>query len=90
METGEALGDAPGEERDAEVGGDFEKELFGAVFFGGFDGEDGVARIDEQAEFVAFSRVRIRVIGVVGIEFGGRIHSNCAWPTVIDRAVSVP
>ena len=47
-ETREPEGHAPGEERDAEVGGNFEQKLFDAVFFAGFDGEDGVAGIDEE------------------------------------------
>ena len=71
MEAGQALGDAPGEERDAEVGCDFEQELFGAVFFGGFDGEDRVAGIDEQAEFIAFDGVRFRAVAAMQIKFAG-------------------
>jgi len=82
VEAGEADGDAPGEERDAEVGGDFDEELLSAILFGGFDGEDGMAGIDEQAEFVAPGGVggglvpRRGPIGVVRIEFGGRVHGN--------------
>ena len=65
VESGKAKCDAPCEERDAEIGGDFEEQLFNAVFFGGLDGEDRMTRIDEKAEIVALCGVGGRV------EFGG-------------------
>src|SRR5262249_12832771 len=41
-----------------------------AVFFGGFDGENGVTRIDEQAKVVALGGVRAGM----RIEFARRVH----------------
>jgi hypothetical protein len=49
---GEAGRDGPGEERDAEFGGQRLQQFFEAVFFSGLDGDDGISRIDEQAQFV--------------------------------------
>ena len=51
--TGEAFGDAPVVDRNFEFGADLKKELLDALFFSRFDGNDGVARVDEEAKFVA-------------------------------------
>ena len=53
METREAFGDAPVIDGNFELGADLKKELLDALFLGGFDSDDGVARVDEEAKFVA-------------------------------------
>jgi hypothetical protein len=53
VKAGEAGGYAPNEKRDREVGGNIGEERLDAFLFGTFDGDDGMTRIDEQAEFVA-------------------------------------
>jgi len=59
FEAGETFGDAPVVDGNVKFGADLKKELFDALFFGRFDSDDGMVRIDEEAKFVAF------------VEFGG-------------------
>ena len=53
FEAGETFGDAPVVDGNVEFGADLKKELFNTLFFGGFDGDDGVVGIDEEAKFIA-------------------------------------
>ena len=50
--------DAPGVDGNVEFAADLEEELFDALFFRGFDGDDRMARVDEEAKFVAFIEFR--------------------------------
>jgi hypothetical protein len=90
MKTGQAERHAPGKEWNAEVAGDFKKQLFDAVLFGGFYGQDGMARIDEQPQLIAFSGVGVSVMGAVRIGFCRHVHVDFALPGFIDRPASVP
>jgi len=72
VEAGESECDAPGEERNAEIRGDFEQELFDPVFLGSFDGKDGVVGVDKKAEVFPF--------GGVGVEFDWGVQGiNANW-----------
>src|SRR2546427_9548831 len=50
--TSKACGHAPQKQGNSQFGGDFGQEFFDAALLSGFDGNNGVARVDEQAEFV--------------------------------------
>jgi len=50
----ETFGDAPGIDGDVELGADLIKKLLDSLFFGGLDGDDGMVRVNEETEFVAF------------------------------------
>jgi len=54
FEAGETFGDAPVVDGNIEFGGDLKEELFDALFFSGFDGDDGMVGVDEEAKFVTF------------------------------------
>lgn len=93
VEASQAERNAPGVKRNAEVGGDSEEELFDAALFGGFDGENGMAGVNEETKVVAFGGVRI-LAGIrattMRVEFGGRVHADLCCAAFIDRAVRVP
>jgi len=48
--SSQTFGDAPDEKRDVEVGGDSGEQTHEALLFGGFHGDDRVARVNQQAQ----------------------------------------
>ena len=63
MKLGQAGGDAPGEHGHVQLGSDVKHQLFQALLFGGLDGNDRMARINEQAQFVVLIGVRRNASG---------------------------
>jgi hypothetical protein len=65
----EARGDAPGEERDAELDGDREQEVRETIFLSGLDRDDGISRVDQETKLVALAGY---VSGRLGLRIDGR------------------
>ena len=89
--AGKARGNAPGKQGNGQLRSDLQQQLFDTLFFGRLDGQNWMARIDKQQQFVAlagFLPWTRRDRACVGVSCQSQRKFACKG--LFDRPASVP